>query len=250
MKNPRVTATQLRQSRALSLTLPSEIKDGVPTLGGELTGGKLPSALDSKKGSEGLEKFLQTLKFSEGEIETLTKFAATVAAVASVVGWVFAAISTGKAVLTLLGILGSGTDLVMTALQSIGKRLEQMYSYLAHQEKKGLYNEAIEYRGKISTIRTAIDDMALSRSDIAFSTLTIHIPFLQQTINAMLDPGRANIPFFREAYGYGTPNHWIDMATPFYMSRTDWMNRGVDYQDPSTDLGWEKSGIPGNTWTS
>ncbi len=88
MKNPRVASTQLRESGAHSLTLASETKDGVSTIGGGLTGGKSDSAQDSKNDDfKGLVKFLRALKFTEEEIGRITELVATVAAVASVVGW-------------------------------------------------------------------------------------------------------------------------------------------------------------------
>lgn len=240
MKNPRIGSAVQQHAGVVQWAPPLEIREGKLVASGG-SGGSL-TTLDAKAPAPAAEpsdfgKVLKILKFTEAEIKQMVELAATVALVASVVGWVVAAISTAKQIATFLGIL-SEDDPVIEALKPIGARVESIYAYLSAQDRKGLIVEEINYHTKINTIRNAVSNLALSRSDTALATLANHVNYLQETIEKMLSPQNADIAFLRQVYGYGEktwpPSHWVDMATPFYMRRSD--GTGVDYADPSKDL--------------
>src|SRR5438552_19181984 len=84
MKNPKVPATLLQESVSHSLTFLEQIKDGeLPAGVGGISNGKGDPTDDSQTDYKGLEKFLQTLKFTDEEIGRITALVGTVAALVS-----------------------------------------------------------------------------------------------------------------------------------------------------------------------
>ena len=234
-EEPAHSAVALHQTEEHTLVLTNIKASGLAPIA-SLSGDPSGSGPD-KTPDDGLTKALQALKFSEEEIGRITELVTTVAAMASVVGWVVAAFPTVKQLLTFMGVLGGDKDPVQEALKAIGEKVQQIYDYLAKENLELQYQQAIEWREKVKTIRGTIGNLALSRSQDNINQLVGHVPFLQEVTGRMLAPKSANIPFLRATYGYvptNPPSHWIDAASPFYMTRTT--GEGADYRDQNKDL--------------
>lgn len=218
MKNPRVTLTA------------EEIKS--------VNASALPVA-DEK--SNPLDKVLQFLKFSEGDIKTIDAIIGAVTTLASTVNWAIAAIKTIKDVLTLLGVFDPAKDNTLLALQAMGQRLEQIYGYLAQTAKNTEYQQASTWRTNFGGLRNAVKNLAISRAPLNLSEVRQQTADLQKSLLQMLAIPFGSIPFQRAAYQYVpvttatmVPPHWIDYAVPFFMTQYD--GTPVNYGDPHQEL--------------
>ena len=169
-----------------------------------------------------LEATLMHLKFDPTAIANITSMVGLVSKIATVAGWAVVGIETTKKVLEFLGVLNPEPDATKKALEEIKARIEQLYGYLEDEAEEAEYKEAVHWRSELSTMRNALANLALSRSQSNLDTMVSNSQDLMTTIGDMLSPGWGDIPFRRSVYGY-TPgtNHWLDVAFPFYMTRSN-----------------------------
>lgn len=245
MKNPRtyvgVSLDHTSPPSAFQHLGGSALVPLVSVMGGQpvLKGGKKGG--DGEEEADALTKALQYLKFTDEEMARITELVAAVASLATVVGWVGAAILTIKAVLSFLGVFGKEEDPQFKLLKAIGEKVQQIYGYLVDTDRHDRYVKAVDWRGQVSEIRNSLSNLALSRSQSNVDTLVANAKFLRDAIKEMLAAGpgsNGDIPFMRSNYGYQEaypPTHWIAGATPFYMARSD--GTPVDYRDANKELG-------------
>jgi hypothetical protein len=180
---------------------------------------------------KGLSKALAFLKFTPDEQEVLFNVIGStiniVAGVVSIVGAVGAAVD----LLNKLGVLGPAEDPVQAALKRIGQRVEQIYGYLAAQDRRGLYGEALDWRVKGDLARNAVMNAKTSRSPENLQALVNNANALNEAILKMLDAGKAKIAFLRSVYG--TP-WWLPYAQSPYMKTA--AGATVNYRDPAQEL--------------
>jgi hypothetical protein len=176
-----------------------------------------------------LSKTLQFLKFTPSEQEVLFNVIGSTiniaAGIVSIVGAVGAAID----LMNKLGILSPAEDPVQAALKQIGQRVEQIYGYLAAQERRGLYDQALGWRVHGDDARNAVMNAKTSRSAGNMLQLANRASELNQAILQMLGAGR--IAFLRAVYG--SP-WWVPYAKTPYMKTAG--GAPVNYRDPGQDL--------------
>jgi hypothetical protein len=192
-------------------------------------GGILDFVKPEKDDFKSLSKTLQVLKFTPSEQEVLFNvIGSTVniaAGIVSIVGAVGAAID----LMNKLGILSPVEDPVQAALKQIGQRVEQIYGYLAAQERRGLYNQALVWRTHGDDARNAVMNTKTSRSAGNILQLANRASELNQSILQMLGAGR--IAFLRSVYGYPW---WIPYAQTPYMKTAG--GAPINYRDPGQEL--------------
>ncbi len=180
---------------------------------------------------KGLSKALAFLKFTPDEQEVLFNVIGSTiniaAGIVSIVGAAGAAVDLMKK----LGILGPDEDPVQTALKQIGQRVEQIYGYLANQDRRGLYNEALAWRVKGDDARNAVMNVKTSRSAANLEQLANRASDLNQALGQMLDIGKGRIAFLRSVYGNGG---WIPYAQTPYMKIAG--GEPINYRDPGQEL--------------
>ncbi|MBB3224977.1 hypothetical protein [Pseudoduganella umbonata] len=178
---------------------------------------------------KGLSKTLQFLKFTASEQEVLFNVIGSTiniaAGIVSIVGAVGAAID----LMNKLGILSPAEDPVQAALKQIGQRVEQIYGYLAAQERRGLYNQALLWRVNGDNARNAVMNAKTSRSPENLLQLANRASELNQSILQMLGAGR--IAFLRSVYGYPW---WVPYAQTPYMKTAG--GAPINYRDPGQEL--------------
>ncbi|HET9282804.1 MAG TPA: hypothetical protein VFR24_12655 [Candidatus Angelobacter sp.] len=222
MKNPRISPTSLETTIRANSSSSTAI---TPFNTADKTGGAFDSAL-------------QFLKLSDDDIKQIDKLKDAIVSLAETANFVVAAITTIKAVLTLLGGLDAAKDPTQVALQAIGQRLEQIYGYLKATAVNTEYEQAANWRIDIENLGTAIEDLALSRSPSNLNDVRSRTAPLQTAVLQMLTEFGA-IPFLRSTYGYtytppAEPSHWIDYAYGIYMSQMN--GAPVAYAIPSQEL--------------
>ncbi|MFN7943034.1 MAG: hypothetical protein U0X73_15695 [Thermoanaerobaculia bacterium] len=197
--------------------------------GGDL--GVIEIVKPEKNDFKGLSKGLAFLKFTPAEQEVLfTAIGSTinmVAGIVSVVGAAGAAVSLLKS----LGVLGSAEDPVQAALKKIGQRVEQIYGYLAAQERRGLYDRALAWRVDGDNARNAVMNAMTSRSAQNLEQLADRAAELNASILQMLDDGKGRIAFLRSAYGNPW---WTAYAQTPYMKTAS--GAAINYRDPGQEL--------------
>jgi hypothetical protein len=178
---------------------------------------------------KGLSKGLQFLKFTPSEQEVLFNVIGStvniVAGIVTIVGAVGAAID----LMNKLGILSPAEDPVQAALKQIGQRVEQIYGYLAAQERRGLYDQSLGWRVHGDDARNAVMNTKTSRSAGNMQALVDQASQLNQAILLMLGSGR--IAFLRSVYG---PPWWVPYAQSPYMKTAG--GAPINYRDPAQDL--------------
>ena len=192
-------------------------------------GGILDFVKPEKDDFKSLSKTLQFLKFTPSEQEVLFNVIGSTiniaAGIVSIVGAVGAAIDLMKK----LGILSPAEDPVQAALKQIGQRVEQIYGYLAAQERRGLYDQALGWRVHGDDARNAVMNAKTSRSAGNMLQLANRASELNQAVLQMLGAGR--IAFLRAVYG--SP-WWVPYAQTPYMKTAG--GAPVNYRDPGQDL--------------
>jgi hypothetical protein len=180
---------------------------------------------------KGLSKALAFLKFTPSEQEVLFNVIGSTiniaAGIVSIVGAAGAAVDLMKK----LGILAPNEDPVQTALKQIGQRVEQIYGYLAAQERRGLYNEALDWRTHGDNARNAVMNVKTSRSAGNLEQLANQANELNRSILKMLDIGKGRIAFLRSVYGNGW---WIPYAQTPYIKTAG--GAPINYRDPGQEL--------------
>ncbi|MCH5375582.1 MAG: hypothetical protein JJ992_16550, partial [Planctomycetes bacterium] len=199
--------------------------------GGTTDDGILDFVKPEKDDFKGLSKALAFLKFTPAEQETLFNVIGSTiniaAGIVSVVGAAGAAVDLMKK----LGILGPAEDPVQTMLKQIGQRVEQIYGYLAAQERRGLYNQALAWRTHGDDARNAVVNARTSRSAENLEQLANRASELNLSILQMLDTGMGRIAFLRSVYGNPW---WVAYAqTPFMKTAA---GASINYRDPGQDL--------------
>lgn len=183
---------------------------------------------------KGLKKGLEFLKFTPSEQEVMFNViggAVNLAAgLISIVGAATAALD----LLQKLGVLGSKEDATQAALKQIGQRVEQIYGYLAGEERRGLYDESLEWRVDADHARLEVKNAAISRNSATIGTLIDRAAELDKAIFKMLDAGKGRIAFLRSVYGYHQSGHWIDGARTPFMATAG--GTPVNYRDPAQEL--------------
>lgn len=176
-----------------------------------------------------LSKTLQFLKFTPSEQEVLFNvIGSTINIAAGIVSIVGAAVAVVD-LMNKLGILSPAEDPVQAALKQIGQRVEQIYGYLAGQERRGLYNQALNWRTHGDDARNAVMNAKTSRSAGNLLQLANRASELNLSILQMLGDGR--IAFLRSVYGYPW---WVPYAqTPFMKTAG---GASINYRDPGQEL--------------
>jgi hypothetical protein len=242
MKNPRtyvgVSLDRTSPPSAFQHLGGSALVPLVSVMGGQpvLKGGKKGG--DGEEEADALTKALTYLKFTDEEVARITELVAAVASLATVVGWVGTAILTIKAVLSFLGVFGKEEDPQFNLMKAIGDKVQRIYGYLDHTNRRDQYLKAVQWRTQISEIRNGLSNLALSRSQSNLDALVANTKFLRGAIEEMLAPVNGEIPFMRSTYGYQEtypPTHWIAATLPFYMLRSD--GAPIDYRDANKELG-------------
>jgi hypothetical protein len=145
MKNPTAFAVAVRETGQQSLVVTS--RNGYGSVPITSLFGDISSQDSDEKPDDKLTNALQELKFSEEDIARITELVATVAAMASVVTWGVAPVLTIKQVIALFN---SASDPVQEALKALSEKLQQIYGYLANENKKKLYTDAIGWRVRVA----------------------------------------------------------------------------------------------------
>jgi hypothetical protein len=180
---------------------------------------------------KGLSKALAFLKFTPSEQEVLFNVIGSTinitAGIVSIIGAAGAAVD----LMNKLGILAPTEDPVQTALKQIGQRVEQIYGYLAAADRRGLYNEALDWRTHGDNARNAVMNVKTSRSAGNLNALVDQANELNRSILKMLDIGKGRISFLRSVYGNGG---WIPYAQTPYMRTA--AGEPIYYRDPGQEL--------------
>jgi hypothetical protein len=212
----------------------------IPTAGNTTppgaTGGKIwdlvkPDQTDMK----GLRSALTFLKLTPSDLENyfnaIGSLVNAVSGIVSIVG----AISTAKDLLTKLGVFQSTEFNTQAALEQIGLRLQQVYSYLATADRKGLFVEARQWREDIAKARAAVAQASQSRSPDTLKSLVEKASDLDGSLSSMLDPQSGYITFQRLTYQYAPyAGHWIDYSAPPFMTLAN--GAPINYTAPSAEL--------------
>lgn len=182
-----------------------------------------------------LKKGLQYLKFTDSEVETLYN---VIGGAINTVGGIISIVGAAGAVVDLLGklgLFGPQEDPTQAALRQIGERIEQIYGYLAAEERRGLSSEAIDWRVAATQARNELTNVRISRDPMVIDKLVDRAATLDGAILTMLDVGKANIAFLRDVYGYHAHiGHWIDAAAAPFMSEA--AGAPVNYREPAQNL--------------
>lgn len=185
-----------------------------------------------------LKDVLQFLKFSPEDVEAYYESISTgikmAAGCATIIG----------AVITVVNLVTElfGPDKEAKTLQylkHISQRVDQIYGYLADEEKRGLHDKATAWRLDLENVRNAVKNAKTSRSPLNLDALQNLTPTLDSNIGDMLT-NSPRIAFLRAAYGYVPINsatdtgHWIDCAVSPFMTLTD--GGQINYRDPANEL--------------
>lgn len=160
-----------------------------------------------------LSKGLKFLKYSEADAQELYNIIGGAIKLASTVSSVIGIVNSVSQIAEKFGLLGSQEKISEQRLKEIGIRVEQIYKYLAKQDKKGLYNEAAEWRVVNEQVQNAQWNARISRSDDNLDQLEHRASDLYKSISKMLDTNKADIAFQKSVYNYSSQSgHWIDAA--------------------------------------
>lgn len=184
-----------------------------------------------------LKDVLTFLKFTPEETKNLVEAVQSTIKIVGGIVSVVGAVTSVVDLMTKLGVFGPQEDKTQVALAQIGSRLNQIYGYLVQEEFKGLYLQAVEWRSARTNARNALRNAQISPTTSIVNDLVARTADLDTGINQMLDPANANIAFLRSVYNYTPVNiwpHWIDAATPPFMTRTD--GQPINYADPAQEL--------------
>lgn len=179
-----------------------------------------------------LTKTLQVLKFNADDVVKYHEILGSVINFATGVVWGVGAVLTVASVLKEL--FGGKEDETAQRLKHISQRVDQIYGYLAFQDRKGLHDQAVAWRGTLNSVRNAVNNTRISRSPSNLDELVQLKSKLDGELTMMLDPGKADIAFQRAAYGYTHGSHWIDACTPSFMTLAD--GTPLHYRDPGKEL--------------
>lgn len=186
----------------------------------------------------GLVTALQVLKFDVNDIKQYHQLLGTAVNIASSVVWVIGAFNAVVSVLDHL--FGSQESETEARLKHISQRVDQIYGYLAQQDRKGLYMQAIDWRENLDTVRNAINNARISRAPLNLQALVERKDQLDIDLGTMLDPEMANIAFLRAVYGFGPQHHgkagahWIGACISPYMTLAD--GTQINYRYPENEL--------------
>lgn len=198
----------------------------------------LYEAFKPEKGDfKALTKGLKFLKFDKKDAELLFDVFGTTFNVISSAVFVVNSFSTAVDLLTKIGILDPPEDPTQIALKALGQRVEQIYGYLANQNRNGLYSEAIDWRSETIVAGTRIPRAfsSSSRALLVLEELIDQSQLLDLAIIKMLDEAQGNIAFLRTVYGYESDSgHWVDAADAPFMTLSD--GTPINYRTPSRDL--------------
>jgi hypothetical protein len=184
-----------------------------------------------------LTSALQVLKLGPDDVKKYHELVGTAVNIASAVVWVVGAVNAIASVVDYLFPEKSETE---KRLEHISMRVDQIYGYLAAQERKGLYIEAVDWRENIDTVRNAINNARISRSPLNLQALVARKDQLDMDLGKMLDPGRADIAFLRAVYGFGPEHngaagaHWIGACISPYMTLAN--GASINYRYPEHEL--------------
>ena len=233
MKNPRIAVT-MAPDYAFPLTSGMD-RNAILHVLDQTSSGSLKPGKDGKS-SGGLQSVLEFLKVDASEIAAITSVVETVTSMASIIGFSISAVSTTQDILDKLGILKKPDDPSLILMKEINEKVQQIYAYLVNTEKRGLYELAIGWRGKVSTVQNDLGNLALARSASDVDSAIASVKSLAEAIEMMLDVGQGDIALMRATYGWkpGLPMMWIGAATPLFMVKTD--GSPVDYRDDNKDL--------------
>jgi hypothetical protein len=187
-----------------------------------------------------LKEVLQFLKFSPEDVEAYYEsISTTIKITAGCVTIVGAVITVVHLVDELFGPDKEAKSL--SYLKHIAQRVDQIYGYLAANDRRGLYDDTVEWRGNLENVRNAVKNSRASRSPLNLKALVDLKTPLDSNLLKMLDPRNGDIAFQRVTYGYsagyaGTTDtgHWIDCAVSPFMTLTD--GKSINYRDPANEL--------------
>ncbi|QDE67127.1 hypothetical protein BHS09_09005 [Myxococcus xanthus] len=176
----------------------------------------------SKDEFKAISKGLRFLKYSEADAQELYNL-------------IGGAIKLASSIVTVIGIVGSVADIAKAFglfgpkerstdewLKEIGAQIEQIYGYLARENQRGLYNEALRWRVANEGARAEQWNVRISRSQGNLEALKDRAGALDDALRMMLDPNKANIAFQKSVYGYAPESgHWIDAAGTPALTRAD-----------------------------
>ena len=187
-----------------------------------------------------LKEVLQFLKFTPEDVEAYYESISTcIKMTAGCVTIIGAVITVINLVDELFGPDKEAKSLAY--LKHIAQRVDQIYGYLAANDRRGLYDDTVQWRGDLENVRNAVKNSRASRSPANLKALIDLKPHLDANLLKMLEPRNGDIAFLRGTYGYapgypGTTDtgHWIDCAVSPFMNLTD--GKSVNYRDPATEL--------------
>jgi hypothetical protein len=184
---------------------------------------------------KGLQSALKFLKLTPDDFENYFNAIGSLVNLAGGIVSIVGAVSTVKDLLIKLKILESSEFNTQAALEQIGLRLQQVYSYLVNADRKGLFVEARQWRADIGNARTAVAEAAQSRSPITLNSLVERANDLDGALSSMLDPQSGYIAFQRSAYQYQPyAGHWIDYSAAPFMALAS--GAPVNYTAASAEL--------------
>ena len=183
-----------------------------------------------------LTKTLQALKFSAQDVADYQQAIGSMINLATGMIWGVGAVLSVASFIG--GLLGKEEDAVGVKLEHISQRVDQIYGYLAAQERRGLRNEASVWRADLKLARRAVQNARASRSPENLDTLKNLATTADRNLLLMLDPSKAEIAFLRAVYGYrpsgGVGGHWVDGAVSPYMNLAS--GGSINYGDPAQEL--------------
>jgi hypothetical protein len=183
-----------------------------------------------------LTDVLTFLKFTPQETKNLVEAVQSTVKIVGGIVSIVGAVTSVVDLMSKLGVFGPKEDATQVALQQIGTRLNQIYNYLAEQEIKGLHLQAVGWRGAQSGAHNALNNAQVSPTIDDLNALVARAGQLDDALNQMLSPENGNIAFLRKVYNYAPEQfHWIDAASPPFMSRTDG-HEPFNFADPAQEL--------------
>lgn len=210
------------------------------TRGGEpasITNEKVDEFLNAIKAKSedypALKSALQFLKFSPADIQAYYD------ALSTTISFTAGCITIVGAVITIIDmfkdLFGPETeDKSLKYLKHISQRVDQIYGYLGANDRRGLYDETVEWRADLENVRNAVKNARASRSPLNRQALVDLKPDLDANLVKMLDPKNADIAFQRATYGYNGGAHWIDAAVSPFLTLTD--GTSINYREAAAEL--------------
>lgn len=169
-----------------------------------------------------LRQGLKFLKYNEADAEELYNLIGGAIKLASSVVTVIGIISTVADLAKRSGLFGQEEMSTNAWLEKISERIEQIYGYLARENRRGLYNESLGWRIANEGARADQWNVRISRSPGNLDALKRRAAELDNALRMMLDPNKANIAFQKSVYGYAKDmEHWIDAAGTPALMRAD-----------------------------